>query len=413
MQNTGPRFEGYLPNLAPAIISVETQSGHTVVRGTQKCQTFWILRITFRILLFAGFLKFRCLQFAVHAMKKCTIERLKLDVAPIVVGTGAFGNLYQAHPYHVKMEVLKQWLQHLPKPFVIDTAGKYGAGLSLQVIGSALRDLNVSPDDVIVSNKLAWKRVPLTAPEPTFEPGAWVGIEHDAVQQISYQGILDCWNQGNEILGEGFDSKMGSVHDPDEYLAAAASEEDRQKRFEDILGAYKALGELKAKGEVLGIGVGSKDWKTIREICQHVDLDWVMFANSFTIHCHPRELLDFFQQLNQKNVWMINSAVFHGGFLLGGGFYDYVEMNPANPDDAEKFEWREKLNAICQRFSIKPISACTQFAFSPPEITSFAMATTSPARVASNVSMIQEQIPSEFWQALKSEGMIDAGYPYV
>lgn len=346
-------------------------------------------------------------------MKKSTIDRLNLDVAPIVVGTGAFGNLYEAHSFETKKEVLKQWLEHLPKPVVIDTAGKYGAGLSLEVIGEALRTLNVKSEDVIVSNKLAWKRVPLTTPEPTFEPGAWVGIDHDAVQQISYEGILDCWNQGNEILGEGFDSKMGSVHDPDEYLAAATSEDDRRQRFDDILGAYKALGELKEKGKVLGIGVGSKDWKTIRDICEHVDLDWVMFANSFTIHRHPKDLIEFFQQLHKKNVWLINSAVFHGGFLLGGGFYDYVEMDPENPEDAKKFEWRDKLNAICKKFSIKPISACTHFAFSPPEIASFAMATTNAGRVKSNVDMLQEQIPSEFWNAMKSEGMIDADYPYV
>jgi len=346
-------------------------------------------------------------------MKNCSIPRLKLDVAPIVVGTAAFGNLYQSHPYEKKLEVLKRWLEHLPKPIVIDSAGKYGAGLSLEFIGQALRELNVSPDDVIVSNKLGWKRVPLTTPEATFEPGAWVDIEHDAVQEISYQGILDCRSQGDEILGEGFDTQMGSVHDPDEYLAAATSADDRRQRFDDILGAYKALGELKEQGEILGIGVGSKDWKTIREICEHVDLDWVMFANSFTIHRHPKELLEFFQQLHQKDVWMINSAVYHGGFLLGGGFYDYVEMNPDNPEDAKKFKWREQLNALCEKFSIKPISACAQFAFSPPEITSFAMATTNPDRVASNVSLIQQEIPPDFWEAAKAEGLIDVDYPHV
>ena len=346
-------------------------------------------------------------------MKKCALNRLDINVAPIVVGTGGFGNLYRSHPFETKKEVLKEWLEHLPKPIVIDTAGKYGAGLSLEVIGDALRALNASPDDVIVSNKLAWKRVPLTTPEATFEPGAWVDIEHDAVQNISYDGILECREQGDQILGEGFNTQMGSVHDPDEYLAAATSQEDRGRRFDDILGAYKALGELKADGKILGIGVGSKDWKVIREICEHVDLDWVMFANSFTLHRHPKELLDFFQQLHQKNVWMINSAVFHGGFLLGGGFYDYVEMKSENSEDAKKFEWRDQLNAICERFSIKPISACTQFAFSPPEITSFAMATTNPNRVASNVSLIQEEIPSDFWKAVKTEGLIDADYPYV
>jgi len=346
-------------------------------------------------------------------MKKCSLSRLGIDVAPIVIGTGGFGNLYRSHSFETKVAVLKEWLEHLPKPVVIDTAGKYGAGLSLEVIGEALRSMNVGPDDVIVSNKLGWKRVPLTTPEPTFEPGAWVDIEHDAVQNISYDGILECRAQGDEILGEGFGTRMGSVHDPDEYLAAATSEEDRSRRFDDILNAYRALGELKEKGEILGIGVGSKDWKVVREVCEQVDLDWVMFANSFTMHQHPRDLLEFFQQLHQKNVWMINSAVFHGGFLLGGGFYDYVEMDPSNAEDAKKFEWRDKLNALCEKFSIKPVSACTQFAFSPPEITSFAMATTNPDRVASNVKLIQEEIPADFWKAAKSEGLIDADYPHV
>ncbi|WP_252734005.1 hypothetical protein [Pseudoalteromonas sp. C2R02] len=31
----------------------------------------------------------------------------------------------------------------------------------------------------------------LTSDEPTFEPGAWFNLKHDAVQDISYQGILE------------------------------------------------------------------------------------------------------------------------------------------------------------------------------------------------------------------------------
>ena len=52
---------------------------------------------------------------------------------------------------------------------VFDSAGKYGAGLALEVLGKALEELGVPPEKVLISNKLAWKRVPLTTPEPTFE----------------------------------------------------------------------------------------------------------------------------------------------------------------------------------------------------------------------------------------------------
>ena len=47
------------------------------------------------------------------------------------------------------------------------------------------QELGVEPDKVLISNKLAWKRVPLTTPEPTFEPGVWVNLKNDAVQDIS------------------------------------------------------------------------------------------------------------------------------------------------------------------------------------------------------------------------------------
>jgi len=55
---------------------------------------------------------------------------------------------------------------------VFDSAGKYGAGLALEVLGQCLEELNVPPEKVVISNKLAWKRIPLPeGAEPTFEPG--------------------------------------------------------------------------------------------------------------------------------------------------------------------------------------------------------------------------------------------------
>ena len=120
------------------------------------------------------------------------------------------------------------------------------------------------------------------------------------------------------------------MHDPDEYLAAAESPADRQRRFDDILGAYEALGEIKAAGQAAGIGVGAKDWRSIAEIDAHVALDWVMFANSYTLYSHPADLLAFMDLLHAKGVAIINSAVFNAGFLTGGDFFNYVKLDRAN-----------------------------------------------------------------------------------
>ena len=73
-----------------------------------------------------------------------------------------------------------------------------------------------------------------------------MGLEHDAEQRISYDGILECWDEGCRLLGEAYKPRLASVHDPDEYLAAASSPDDRRRRFDDIFEAYRALGGIEA-----------------------------------------------------------------------------------------------------------------------------------------------------------------------
>ena len=336
-----------------------------------------------------------------------------LMTPPVIFGSTALGNLFRVFSYESKLETMRAIFEHLPKPVVIDSAGKYGAGLALEVMGDCLRELGVGDDDVIISNKLAWLRAPLTAPEPTFEPGAWFGLQHDAAQDISYAGILKCFEQGLELLGGGYCTQLVSVHDPDEYLDAAASPADRARRFDDILGAYAALDELKAQGQAKGIGVGAKNWKSIQEIDAQVALDWVMFANSYTLYSHPPDLLAFMDSLHAKGVAIINSAVFNAGFLTGGEFFNYVKLDPANPADQEKFQWREKFFALCEQHGQVPAEVCIQFGKSHPGIVALALSTSRPHRVKTNVAAMSVEVPTAFWALIKEEGLLAADHPYI
>ena len=94
--------------------------------------------------------------------------------------------------------------------------------------------------------------MPLTTPEPTFEKGVWMGLKNDSMQDISYEGILRCYEEGNALLGK-YTPKLVSVHDPDEYLAAASSPKDREERFANIIDAYKALLKLKRRNNFVSI----------------------------------------------------------------------------------------------------------------------------------------------------------------
>ena len=332
---------------------------------------------------------------------------------PVVFGTSCLGNLYAVVPDEDKLAITRECFRAVPVQVALDTAGKYGAGLAIEVIARNLRALGIGPDQLVLSNKLGWFRTPLRGPEPTFEPGTWFGLAHDAEQRISYDGILQCWEQGNDLLGGAARQDMVSVHDPDEYLAAATDAPDEARRRRDILGAYRALFELRKAEKARAVGVGSKDWRVIRWIADEVALDWVMLACSFTILHHPPELLAFIADLHRRGVAIINSAVFHAGFLTGGKYFDYRIPSPGDPADAPLFVWREKFLAQCGRHGVAPAAACVRFARSAPGVRAVALNTGNPARIAGNAALATAEVPPAFWAALKADGLIARDYPFL
>jgi len=331
----------------------------------------------------------------------------EINLPKIIFGTSGLGNLYTALSDEVKLSIVAESIRYSPKPALFDSAGKYGAGLALESLGSALAQLNVKPSDVIISNKLGWLRTALTTPEPTFEPGVWRDLKYDAVQRINYEGILECYEQGNELLGN-YHAELVSVHDPDEYLNAAKDEHEQANRYRDILEAYRALNELKRYGKVKGIGVGSKDWRIIKKITDDVKLDWVMIANSMTVHSHPRELIEFMQDLEKQGTQIINSAVFNGGFLTGSAYYNYRLTDPVK--DSHLYRWRELFYGLCADYNIKPADACVAFGLKAPGVKSIAMNTTNAERVSQNVALAYLTIPAQFWKEMKATGLIDVSY---
>jgi len=336
-----------------------------------------------------------------------------LRVPPIVFGCSALGNLYRVIPEVVKLEIVSAWFDHVSPPVLIDTAGKYGAGLALEVLGRSLAKFEIPPGNVLISSKLGWKRTPLLTLNPTFEPGVWQDIEHDAVQQISYDGILECFDESCRLLGDPYRPQLVSVHDPDEYLAGAESPADRAKRFEDVVAAYRALTELKHAGQVAGVGVGAKDWRVIEEIAAAVPLDWVMLANSLTVMRHPPELLEFVERLAEQGVGMINSAVFHAGFLVGGKYFDYRVVDANKDADRQLFAWRKSFVSLCEAHGVSPMHACVQFGLSVPGVVAVALNTSHADRIRDNVAAVSTPVPSQFWASLKEEGLLAKDYPYV
>ena len=341
-------------------------------------------------------------------------------LSPIVFGTSCLGNLYREIPFETKVEIAAEWFKAFNRP-VIDSAGKYGAGLSLECIGKALKALGKKNGDLTISVKLGWRRSrrlrrlgdkpPYQFEEPTFEPGAWKGIEYDAMQDISYDGILRCYEEAKDLLG-GFPIDLVSVHDPDEYLFHAEVQRDRDRRgknalcdlslsapLREIKEAYDALFELKARGEVESVGIGSKDWHAIEMLWREgVRFDWAMFACQPTILVHPPELISFVNELKSAGVTLIDSAVFNGGFLLGSDMLDYRKADPEK--DAEVFAFRERYLNLCRRYGLDPAAPAVQYAYRLG-FDSVALNTSSPKRILQNASYASVPVPDGFWREIE------------
>jgi D-threo-aldose 1-dehydrogenase len=347
-------------------------------------------------------------------VKYTEIKNTGIKIPVIIFGTSALGNLYHALDKATKLSIVRECLQSMDGPVMFDSAGKYGAGLALEELGQILSVLNVDPEKVIISNKLGWLRTELTANEPGFEKGVWMDIHHDAKQTISARGIISCREQGNQLLGEKYRPRLLSVHDPDEYLAAAGDDSElRLKLYDNILDAYKALFDMKKTDGSLAIGVGAKDWKVIQQISKDIDLDWVMFANSLTLYRHPGKLVSFMTGLHKKGVTIINSALFNAGFLIGGNYFDYHLLNPDDPKNNRVFRWRELFFKICDEFSVRPSHACIRFGMSHPAVAAVALNTSNPDHIKMNIEEVQNEVPAEFFSAMKNQGLIDKEYPFV
>jgi D-threo-aldose 1-dehydrogenase len=332
-------------------------------------------------------------------------------VPSIIFGTSALGNLYTALSDHTKLEIVSECFKYVQNP-VFDSAGKYGAGLALEMLGKCLHQLNIKPEDVLISNKLGWIRTELKTPEPTFEVGVWRDLKNDAIQNLSYDGIITCFEQGNELLG-GYRPQLVSVHDPDEYIALGKDDVEKEKLYGKILEAYTALSDLRSQGKVKAVGIGAKNWKTIQKVSRDIKLDWAMFANSMTIMNHPPELLGFMEELHQKGVGIVNSAVFHAGFLTGGDYFDYVLIKPDNEINKVRFKWREEFFALCKKFNILPSTACVNFAMTPPGVVSISLNTSNPQRIKDNVASVVADVPKEFYSEMVKSELISKNYPYL
>jgi D-threo-aldose 1-dehydrogenase len=287
-----------------------------------------------------------------------------------------------------------------------DTSPWYGRGLSELRVGAFLRDK--PRDDYLLTTKVGRVFAPpadlaaFLASKRSFVHGLPLDHRYD----YTYDGVMRSLEQSFVRMGLArIDALL--IHDLD---VGNLGEELTRKHMDELVrgGGHRALSELKSAGKIKAVGAGINHMGTIPQFLDTVELDFFLVASPYTLVEQP--VLDGeFPRLEKAGAGVIIGQPFASGILatgpVAGARYKY---GPAPTDVLEKVG---KIKAVCERHGVPLAAAALQFVVAHPLVASVIPGAYTPAEVASNVTLLQHEIPPALWTELKRDGLLREDAP--
>jgi len=246
----------------------------------------------------------------------------------------------------------------------------------------------------------------------SFHKSPWMarwkgGLPFDLRFDYTYDGIIRSYEDSVQRLGINTIDFL-TIHDLD--FRHHKIEEGVQKRFKELdkEGGYRALRELKERGEIKGIGVGINHTGMIPRFLERFEIDFFLVAMPYTL-MDQSALDDEFPLCEKHGSSVILGAVFCAGILARG-----VEDNPIyayQSADKHIIERVKKIDAICACHNVPLGAAAIQFPMGHPLVRTVIPGPNSPEQVRVNQEWIQHDILHDCWLELKSEGFIRKDAP--
>ncbi|WP_220290664.1 aldo/keto reductase [Streptomyces sp. MBT84] len=259
---------------------------------------------------------------------------------------------------------------------LLDTAPKYGNGLSERRLGQALA--SVDRREYWLSTKVGWGIAGDRAPIPAFSEG----------------GVMRSLEGSMRRLGvDRFD--IVHVHDPDDHIDQAIAE------------TVPTLLRLRDEGVVGAVGAGMNSDRFLAELVRRTDLDCVLIAGRYTL-LEQGALSDLLPLCAERGVEVIAAGIFNSGLLADprpGAPYNYRPV----PD--EVLQRALRLKEICGRHNVPLRAAALQFPLSHPAVNTVLVGAAGPMEVADNVAMAKVPLPAVLWSDLREAGLIDPRVP--
>lgn len=334
-------------------------------------------------------------------MRQRLIPRANLRVSEVGFGAAMLGNLYRPLGDGESRDTLNAALD--AGVTYVDTAPRYGHGLSERRVGDVLR----ARPHVALSTKVGR----LFRANPKLEGSAerngfFSPMPFESTYDYSYGGIMRSYEDSLQRLGLARIDLL-YIHD----IGRLTHGDEHPRAFAQLTGGgFRALEELRASGAIAGFGLGVNEWEVCLEAMDHADLDVVLLAGRYTLLEHGA-LARFLPACAQRAVSVVIGGVYNSGILATGTrggetpLYDYA------PAPAPVIARVRQLEAVCDEFNIPLAAASLQFPLAHPSVVSVIPGLGSVATVAQTIDLYRTRIPAEFWNRLRDAALLPPDAP--
>lgn len=324
-----------------------------------------------------------------------THARTGVSVSAMGLGSAQMGNLYRVTPYEESAGAFRAAWEAGIRYF--DTAPFYGYTRSERRLGTMLTDL--PREDYVVSTKVGRVMVPDETVSQQ-EDGFAEPLPFRPVYDYTHDGILRSFEASQQRLGI-LKPDILYIHD-----IGSLTHGERHEHYWSQLtkgGGFRALAGLREQGLTKAIGLGVNEWEIIRDAMQVCDIDICMLAGRYTLL--EQHSLGFMDDCAKGGTGIVIAGAFNSGILAGNRKFNYADA------PRELLEWVEALGKVCDAEGVTLQAAALQFPLAHPAALTVVSGARNADQLKSNAAWFNEEIPSSFWQALKSKGLIAEGAP--
>ncbi|QDL90416.1 aldo/keto reductase [Paroceanicella profunda] len=327
------------------------------------------------------------------------------DILPGKLGFGAapLGNMFRDIPEEEALATVEAAWNDGIRYF--DNAPFYGAGLAEIRMGEALA--GKPREDYVISTKVG--RVILDEVEESprdngekgdvFAHGRPNKVANDYSEDATYRSIEDSLKR---LRTDHID--IAFVHD----VAQDFYGDDWLSVFESARrGAFRALDRMRDEGVIRAWGLGVNRVEPI-ELLLELDEprpDAFLLAGRYTLLDHDRALQRVMPGVAERGLGIVVGGPYSSGALVGGPNFEYA---PATHSILAKVA---AIKAIADRHGISMKAAGLQFSLANPAVAAVIPGASRPSRIAEDSAALAEQVPADFWRALRAAGLVNPDAP--